>query len=80
MKEGSKLQAFLLALQTSRSVQDRYAENPEAEMRRFDLSRSTIAAVRRGDRAKLWWILTRGSKVRTQVGHVIWVAKKRSKR
>jgi hypothetical protein len=78
MKEGPRLQAFLLALQTSPSVRKRYARNPEAEMKRFDLAPATVAAVIKGERAKLWWILTRGGT--PQVGHVLGAVKSRRRR
>jgi len=66
--ESSRLAAFLLALQTSRSAQARFKKDPEAEMKRFDLSDTTIQAVRDGKAEVLWQILTR---VPGHVGAVI---------
>jgi len=57
--ESSRLAAFLLALQTSRSAQRRFKANPRAEMKRFDLSAKTIKAIRDGDAYALWVTLTR---------------------
>lgn len=59
MTKASKLAAFLLALQTSRSVQKRFYRNKKQEMLRFDLEDATIKAVIAGDTDTLWNILTR---------------------
>ncbi|MGA7476497.1 MAG: hypothetical protein WBW47_04680 [Thermoplasmata archaeon] len=59
MSESSKLAAFLLALQTSPSAQNRFKEDPEGELKRFDLSTSTIKAINDGNAEALWLILTR---------------------
>lgn len=74
MSETSKLQAFLLALQTSPGVQRRYEKHPGAEMRRFDLSPSTIKAVLSGDVVELWRVVVGPS---VQVGHIIVVEETR---
>lgn len=67
-KEASRLAAFLLALQTSQSVQARYKKEPKAEMKRFDLSSSTIEAVCSSDEVTLWRTLTIGHQVGLVVG------------
>jgi hypothetical protein len=59
MSEATKLAAFLHALQTSRSAQNRFKKDPEGEMTRFDLTATTIKAVRDGNAETLWRILTR---------------------
>ena len=78
MSEASRLAAFLVSLQTSRSARERFKEDPEGEMKRFDLSSKTIKAVNDGDREALWRILTRIPQI--QVGRVIRVGKRRRRK
>jgi hypothetical protein len=58
--EASKLAAFLLGLQESKSALDRFNKKKRQEMKRFDLSADTIEAVINRNQARIWTILSAG--------------------
>ena len=58
MTEGSKLAAFLLALQTSPSVQKRFTQDEKKELKRFGLATATVRAVLDRELSTLWEILS----------------------
>lgn len=68
MSEDSKLAAFLLALQTSNSVQKRFRKDPKKEMQRFGLAPATVQAVLAVDTEKIWATLVRSQHIAAVTG------------
>jgi len=79
MSEAEKLAAFLLALQTSPTQRANFNDDPEGEMRRFNLDTDTINAVLRKDTEALWQILD-VPPIRILVGKVVGVEKRKRPR